>query len=92
MQFDQLKRREFITLLSGAAACPIAARAQQGERIRRMGWLDPAPETDPDVQVRKAVVQQSLERTGWSIGRNLVMDYRGVSLTLSRLGALARNS
>ena len=92
MASDHLRRREFIVLLGGAAACPIAARAQQGERPRRIGWLDPAPETDPGVQVRKAVVQQSLERTGWSIGRNLVMDYRGVSLTLSRLGALPRNS
>ena len=84
MQFAQLKRREFITLLSGAAACPIAARAQQGERIRRMGWLDPAPETDPDVQVRKTVVQQSLERRGWSIGRNLAIDYRWGVFDLER--------
>jgi putative ABC transport system substrate-binding protein len=77
MQFDRLKRRECIALLgSAAAAWPLAGHAQQGERIRRIGWLDPAPETDPGVPVRKAVVQQGLERTGWSIGRNLAIDYR----------------
>lgn len=80
MRCDQLKRRKFIVLLGGAAACPIAARAQQGERLRRIGWLDPAPETDPGVQVRKTVVLQNLERSGWSIGRNLAIDYRwGIS-------------
>jgi putative tryptophan/tyrosine transport system substrate-binding protein len=71
-----IPRREFMTLLGGAAAWPLAARAQQGARMRRIGWLDPAPETDPGVQVRKTVVQQSFERTGWSIGRNITIDYR----------------
>jgi putative tryptophan/tyrosine transport system substrate-binding protein len=84
MPSDQLGRREFIVLLGGAVACPIAARAQQSERVRRIGWLDPAPETDPGVQARKTVVQQSLERMGWSVGRNLAIDYRGGVFDLER--------
>jgi len=96
MLTPELGRRYATTRLhrvvGGAAACPIAAYAQQGERLRRIGWLDPAPETDPGVQVRKAVIQQTLERMGWSIGRNLAIEYRWVSLTLSGLGAPARNS
>jgi putative ABC transport system substrate-binding protein len=77
-----MRRREFIALLG--SACPIAARAQQGERLRRIGWLDPAPETDGSVQVRKTFVQQSLQRMGWSVGRNLAIDYRWGIFDLER--------
>jgi putative ABC transport system substrate-binding protein len=79
-----MRRREFITLLAGSAAWPLGARAQQPERMRRIGWLDPAPETDPGIQVRKTVVQQSFERVGWSIGRNLAIDYRWGVFDLER--------
>jgi putative ABC transport system substrate-binding protein len=79
-----MRRREFTGLLGGAAAWPLAARAQQTERMRRIGWLDPAPETDPGIQVRKTVVQQSFERMGWSIGRNLAIDYRWGVFDLER--------
>jgi putative ABC transport system substrate-binding protein len=71
-----MQRREFITLLGGAASLPLVARAQHSERMRRIGWLDPAPESDPGVQARMRTVRQELERAGWTIGRNLEIDYR----------------
>ena len=69
----------------------LGSQAQQGERLRRIGWLDPAPETDPNVQVRKTVVQQSFQsRVGRSVAISR-LTIGGVSLTLSGLGELARN-
>ena len=77
MQFDQLKRREFITLLGGAAAWPLAARAQQGERMRRIGVLTcGAAADDPDAQARHAAFLQGLQQLGWTDGRNVRIDYR----------------
>src|SRR5262249_46404823 len=70
-----MKRREFITLLGCAAlAWPVAARAQQGERVRRVGVLLPATADDPDYQARIAAFQQSLQQLGWSDGRNARID------------------
>jgi putative ABC transport system substrate-binding protein len=70
------KRREFITLLGGAAAAawPLAARAQQSERVRRIGVLMAL--YDPDTNARLAGFRQELERLGWSEGRNIRIDYR----------------
>ena len=77
MQFDQLKRREFITLLGGAAAAwPLAARAQQGERMRRIGVLMPCAADDPEGQARIAAFLQGLQQLGWTIGRNVRIDTR----------------
>jgi putative ABC transport system substrate-binding protein len=76
MQFDQLKRREFITLLGGAAACPLTAQAQQGERMRRIGVLMGWPESDPEGQSALAAFVQSLQRLGWADGHNLRTDIR----------------
>ena len=76
MQFDQLKRRAFITLLGGAAAWPLAARAQQTERVRRIGVLMNLTADDPESVVRVAAFQTSLQELGWSVGRNLRIDYR----------------
>ena len=65
MQFDPLKRRDFITLLGGAAAAwPLAARAQQPERIRRIGVLLPATADDPRSPVRLAAFLQGLQEFG----------------------------
>src|SRR6266481_2181745 len=77
MQFDQLKRREVVTLLGGAAvAWPFAARAQQGERVRRIGVLLPAAADDPDWQARVGAFLQALALLGWTIGRNVRIDTR----------------
>ena len=76
MQFDQLKRREFITLLGGAAAWPLAARAQQPESVRRIGVLSGAAKDTPDLQARLAAFQQVLQQLGWTDGRNVRIDYR----------------
>ena len=68
-------RRAFITLLGGAAAAwPLAARAQQPDRIRRIGVLSWLAENDPEFQARMRAFQQGLEESGWSIGRNIQLD------------------
>jgi len=72
-----MKRREFITLLGGAAvAWPLGARAQQGERMRRVGVLSALAADDPQGQTRLASFVQELQRLGWTDGRNLRIDYR----------------
>jgi putative ABC transport system substrate-binding protein len=76
MQFNRMKRREFITLLGGAAAWPLAARAQQGERVRRIGVLVPASSDNTEFQVRIGAFLQGLALQGWSIGRNVRIDMR----------------
>jgi putative tryptophan/tyrosine transport system substrate-binding protein len=77
MQFDQLKRREFITLLSGAAtAWPLAARAQQPEPVRRIGILLPVAADDAEFQTRVGAFLQGLQQLGWAIGRNVRIDTR----------------
>jgi putative ABC transport system substrate-binding protein len=69
-------RREFITLLGGAAAWPRAARAQQSERVRRIGVLMNATAEEPEAQSYVAAFQQGMQEFGWSVGRNLRIDLR----------------
>ena len=84
MQFDQLKRRDFVAMLGGAAfAWPLAARAQQGDRVRRVGALMFTIESDPMSKTRVVAFQQNLENLGWKVGRNLQIDYRRVFPTSS---------
>jgi putative tryptophan/tyrosine transport system substrate-binding protein len=71
-----MKRRAFISLLGGAAAWPLSARAQQRERIRRIGMLVTLPENDPEETARNAILLQSLEQMGWTVGRNVQFDRR----------------
>ena len=71
-----MKRRQFIALLGGAAAWPLAARAQQPERMRRIGVLMTLPADDPEAQLYMAAFQQGLQELGWSVGRNLRIDHR----------------
>ena len=70
-------RRKLITLLGGAAAAwPLAAHAQQSERVRRVGVLMNLPADDPEAQLYMAAFQQGLQDAGWSVGRNLRIDHR----------------
>jgi putative tryptophan/tyrosine transport system substrate-binding protein len=71
-----MKRREFITLLGGAAARPLAASAQQSDQVRRIGTLLALAEDDPETKARLAAFRQGLEKRGWSEGRNVRIDYR----------------
>src|SRR5262249_1151216 len=71
-----MKRRAFITLLSGVAAWPLAARAQQAERVRRIGVLSPLPADHSDDQVRYAAFLETLRQLGWTDGRNVRIDAR----------------
>src|SRR5262249_17972613 len=73
----RMKRREFITLLGGAAtAWPVAARAQQRERMRGIGALIGSTANDAEGQARIAAVLQGLQELGWTVGRNLRIDIR----------------
>ena len=72
-----MKRRQFITLLGGAAAAwPLAARAQQGERVRRVGVLMNLTADDPESSARVTAFAPGLQQLGWTVGRNLQIDYR----------------
>ena len=71
-----MKRRAFISLLGGAAGWPFAARAQQPGRVRRIGMLVTLPENDPEETARNAILLQSLEQMGWTVGRNVQFDRR----------------
>ena len=72
-----MRRRNFIALLGSAAVVwPLPARAQQGERVRRIGVLMNLAADDPEAQARLAVFHQGLQEAGWSVGRNLQIDIR----------------
>jgi putative tryptophan/tyrosine transport system substrate-binding protein len=72
-----MRRREFITLLGGAAASwPLAGRAQQSKHMRRVAALMPYTANDPQAQNRNAAFLQELQQLGWTIGQNVQIDYR----------------
>jgi putative tryptophan/tyrosine transport system substrate-binding protein len=88
MQFDQLKRRQFITLLGGAAAWPLVARAQQPPKVPRLGvLLLSTPQADPQM----AGVHRALRDLGYLDGNNLVIEYRYAEGRPERLYDLARD-
>jgi putative ABC transport system substrate-binding protein len=85
-----MKRRDFITLLGGAAAWPVVARAQQGGRMRRVSVLVPGDENDPVWKTRVSAFAQALAGFGWADGRNLRMDLRWAGIDTNRIRALAQ--
>jgi putative ABC transport system substrate-binding protein len=81
-----MRRREFITLIGGVvAAWPVAVRAQQSGRMRRIGVLMPLPADDPVVQARVAAFAQGLQQSGWTIGRNVQIDTRWAAADADRI-------
>src|SRR5712691_11305039 len=90
MRFHHLRRREFINLLGGAAASwPLVARAQQGEWMPRVGVLMNLAESDQLAPPRVSAFQEGLEKLGWTIGRNVLVDYRFAAGGVERMRALA---
>jgi putative ABC transport system substrate-binding protein len=85
-----MRRREFITLLGGATAWPLTARAQQTDRVHRIGVLLNFTEDDPEGRERLAAFQQGLERRGWSEGRNVHFEHRFTAAKAERISLLAK--
>src|SRR5262245_48609018 len=85
-----IRRREFITLLGGAATWPLAARAQQRERMRSVGVLTPFAAHNTEGQNRVTAFAQALQQLGWSVGQNARLHYRwgdGTSATMQKYAA-----
>ena len=86
-----MKRREFITLLGGAAAAwPLVARAQQSERVRRIGVLEHLAADDPEGQRRLAAFLQGLKEAGWAVGRNVTIDLRWAAADVESMKRFAK--
>jgi len=73
---SDMRRREFVMLLAGAAAWPLAARAQQGRTMRRIGVLMNLAADDPEAPIRLAALLQGLQQLGWTVGQNVQIEYR----------------
>ena len=85
-----MRRRDFIVMVGGAAAArPLLARAQQTERMRRIGFLLALAENDPEARERVEAFRQGLEKLGWTAGHNVTVDYRWASGDGERLRAMA---
>src|SRR6516165_10748765 len=85
-----LRRREFISGLGGAAAWPLVAWAQQGNRMRRIGVLMSFDETDPAGHLRYSAFTQALADLGWTDGRNVRMDLLWAGGDINRIRGLAQ--
>ena len=85
-----LRRREFIAGLGGVAVWPLAARAQHGDRVRRIGVLMGGDENDPLQKPRVSAFTQTLAGLGWTDGRNVRMDLRWAGGDINRIRALAQ--
>ena len=80
-----MRRREFVSFLGGAAAWPIASKAQPTERTRVVGVLDILGTDDPETKIRSAVFAQTLQQLGWAVGRDLKIETRNVGGDLDHL-------
>jgi putative ABC transport system substrate-binding protein len=85
-----MQRREFITLLGGATAWPLAARAQQGDRVRRISVLIQYDENDPEGKLRLSAFTQALADLGWTEGRSVRVDVRWGGGDINRSRAFAQ--
>ena len=85
-----MRRREFIAALGGAAAWPLAARGQQGERVRRIGVLSVFDENDPEGKLRYSAFTQALADLGWTEGRSVRMDLLWGGADINRIRELAQ--
>src|SRR5262245_31759044 len=87
---SHIVRRKFLATLGGAAAWPLAARAQQPERVRRIGVLMAYAENDREYQSHLAAFREELQKLGWTEGRNVQIDYRWAALDPELLRRFAR--
>jgi putative ABC transport system substrate-binding protein len=85
-----MRRREFIAGLGSTAAWPLAAHAQQGDRVRRIGVLMAFDENDPEAKLRQSTFTQALAELGWTDGRNVRIDVRWTGGDANRIPALAQ--
>src|ERR1039458_7987416 len=86
-----MQRRDFLGVLGGAAAWPLAARAQQGDRMRRIGVLIAGAENDPLMQTLLMAFEQELKGLGWVSGRNVQIDIRWATANQNRIQSLAKD-
>ena len=80
-----MRRREFLGILGGAAAWPVGSKAQQAERVRRVGMLNILGSDDPEAQARRTVFEQALAQLGWTVGRDLKIETRQIGGDLDSL-------
>src|SRR5579863_7207880 len=85
-----MRRRKFIAGLGSASAWTMVARAQQPERIKRIGVLQGTAETDPEGRSNLTTFEKNLDSLGWTVGRNLIIDYRWAKGDVDRARVLAK--
>jgi ABC-type uncharacterized transport system substrate-binding protein len=85
-----MRRRDFLSVIAGATAWPLAARSQQSEQLRRIGFLQLLAETDVESQAQATVFRKRLAELGWTDGRNIRVDYRWGAGNVARVQMFAK--